>query len=353
MHLHPVCCIKMSTPEEIKAVRGETVTLSCSFTSNTRATNLLSVDWSFRPQSGGPTQNLEHPHTVPADGAVGMEVELHQFFWTCDNRPFISVLTTVPPHTDSLGVSTKTKAGLFFHFFSKAYPPQDGHFKGRVKWLGGPSRGDASIQLLNASLNDNGTYACAVRNPPDVHGQASQTILTVTPKKVGVRFSDVAVLLLLVIVPSGLIAVLLLVRMLCPCCSPVEKSSSLGHHSPIEVTDGGVVPDCHGVTQNGSGSSSVTSPALVLVETPNESVCGGTVVSTKMSGVTSHVQKAWCPSTSTPTAPSAGAVEEYIYKQPKQKAPTCCELYFMDSDEEEYYYHHEKYQMKAIPESQC
>ncbi|KAI4871304.1 hypothetical protein NFI96_005642 [Prochilodus magdalenae] len=34
--------------------------------------------------------------------------------------------------------------------------------------------------------------------------------------------------------------------------------------------------------QNGSGSSSVTSPALVLVETPNESVCGGTVVSTEM-----------------------------------------------------------------------
>ncbi|KAI4886531.1 hypothetical protein NFI96_026301, partial [Prochilodus magdalenae] len=55
---------------------------------------------------------LEHPHTVPADGAVGVEVEGHRVFWTCDYRPFISVLTTVPPHTDSLGVSTKTKAGL-------------------------------------------------------------------------------------------------------------------------------------------------------------------------------------------------------------------------------------------------
>ncbi|KAI4904327.1 hypothetical protein NFI96_023700 [Prochilodus magdalenae] len=71
----------------------------------------------------------------------------------------------------------------------------------------------------------------------------------------------------------------------------------------------GVVPDCHGVTQNGSGSSSVTSPALVLVETPNESVCGGTVVSTKMNGLLSHIQKTWCPITSTPTAPSAGTVE--------------------------------------------
>ncbi|KAI4891612.1 hypothetical protein NFI96_027404 [Prochilodus magdalenae] len=55
---------------------------------------------------------LEHPHTVPADGAVGVEVEEHQAFWTCDNKPLILVLTTVPPHTDSLGVSTKTKAGL-------------------------------------------------------------------------------------------------------------------------------------------------------------------------------------------------------------------------------------------------
>ncbi|KAI4877728.1 hypothetical protein NFI96_009690 [Prochilodus magdalenae] len=67
--------------------------------------------------------------------------------------------------------------------------------------------------------------------------------------------------------------------------------------------------DCPGVTQNGSGSSSVTSPALVLMETPNESVCGGTVVSTKMNGLLSHVQKTWCHSTSTSTAPSAGTVE--------------------------------------------
>ncbi|KAI4899371.1 hypothetical protein NFI96_008623 [Prochilodus magdalenae] len=55
---------------------------------------------------------LEHPHTVPADGAVGVKVEGHQAFWTCDNKQLILVLTTVPPHTDSLGVSTKTKAGL-------------------------------------------------------------------------------------------------------------------------------------------------------------------------------------------------------------------------------------------------
>ncbi|KAI4899748.1 hypothetical protein NFI96_000965 [Prochilodus magdalenae] len=44
------------------------------------------------------------------------------------------------------------------------------------------------------------------------------------------------------------------------------------------------------------------------LEMPNESVCGDTVVSTKMDGLLAHVQKAWCYSTSTPTAPSAETV---------------------------------------------
>ncbi|KAI4877267.1 hypothetical protein NFI96_016938 [Prochilodus magdalenae] len=48
---------------------------------------------------------LEYPHTVPADGAVGVEVEGHQAFW-------MKPLTTVPPHTDSLVVFTKAIAGL-------------------------------------------------------------------------------------------------------------------------------------------------------------------------------------------------------------------------------------------------
>ncbi|KAI4874178.1 hypothetical protein NFI96_008504, partial [Prochilodus magdalenae] len=76
----------------------------------------VQVFWEAVPPSRGKARitgyELEHPHTVPADGAVGVEVEGHQAFWTCANKPFILVLTTVPPHTDSLGVSTKTKAGL-------------------------------------------------------------------------------------------------------------------------------------------------------------------------------------------------------------------------------------------------
>ncbi|KAI4904193.1 hypothetical protein NFI96_010837 [Prochilodus magdalenae] len=51
-----------------------------------------------RMASNMPEVSLEHSHTVPADGAVGVEVECHQDFWTCET------VTTVPPHTDSLGL---------------------------------------------------------------------------------------------------------------------------------------------------------------------------------------------------------------------------------------------------------
>ncbi|KAI4891619.1 hypothetical protein NFI96_006370 [Prochilodus magdalenae] len=75
------------------------------------AVNRLLQHHGFRPvRFADPTENKNL--AVPADGAVGVEVEGHQAFWTCDDTPSILVLTTVPPHTDSLGVSTKTKAGL-------------------------------------------------------------------------------------------------------------------------------------------------------------------------------------------------------------------------------------------------
>ncbi|KAI4886151.1 hypothetical protein NFI96_012155 [Prochilodus magdalenae] len=101
-------------------VIDSTVTLCTTYSHNIKPTSLylhlLSglLQWSGPPQDTHrtTTEQLEHPHTVPADGAVGVAVEGHQAFWTCDNRPFILVLTMVPPHTDSLGVSTKTKAGL-------------------------------------------------------------------------------------------------------------------------------------------------------------------------------------------------------------------------------------------------
>ncbi|XP_056100710.1 myelin protein zero-like protein 3 isoform X1 [Rhinichthys klamathensis goyatoka] len=180
--LRSVCCISVTAPAEVSAVRGSAVTLSCSFSSSSSVTSAMSVDWSFRPVRGG------------------------------------------PDHT-------------FFHFSSQAYPPLEDYFKDRVKWLGSPSGGDASIQLLNASLSDNGTYTCAVRNPPDVQGSPAQTVLSVTPQRLSLAFTDVGVLLVFVLVPSGIITLLLLGRILCP-CSPESPVPVATHHSPIEELAG-------------------------------------------------------------------------------------------------------------------
>lgn len=176
-----VSSITVSTPAELHASKGEAVKLSCTFTSTSRPTSKMTVDWSYRPQTGGPPQT-------------------------------------------------------FFHFSSRAFLPNDGQFSGRIRWQGGPARGDASITLVNATLKDNGTYTCSVRNPPDVHGSpTSHTVLTVTPKVPSIRFSDVAVLLAFVLLPSAVITLILIGRMLCP---KKEQNQSKAYRSPIEVTEG-------------------------------------------------------------------------------------------------------------------
>ncbi|KAM6988181.1 myelin protein zero-like protein 3 [Tautogolabrus adspersus] len=173
--------ISVTTPAELHASRGDSVTLSCTFTSTSRPTSKMTVDWSYRPQSGGPPQT-------------------------------------------------------FFHFSSRSFPPLEGQFMGRIRWQGSPARGEASISLINATLKDNGTYTCSVRNPPDVHGSPnSHTVLTVTPKAPSVRFSDVAVLLGFILLPSAIITLILIGRMLCP---KKQRNQSKGYRSPIEVIEG-------------------------------------------------------------------------------------------------------------------
>ncbi|XP_033833447.1 myelin protein zero-like protein 3 [Periophthalmus magnuspinnatus] len=177
--------ITVNTPAELHASKGDTVTLSCTFTSTSSPTSKMSVDWSYRPQSGGPPQT-------------------------------------------------------FFHFSSRTFPPSQGQFSGRIKWKGSPARGDASIALINATLNDNGTYTCSVRNPPDVHGApTSHSVLTVTPKAPSIRFSDVTLLLAFILLPSALLTFFLIGRILCP---KKLRSQSKSFRSPIEVTEGEEYP---------------------------------------------------------------------------------------------------------------
>ncbi|XP_032401744.1 myelin protein zero-like protein 3 [Xiphophorus hellerii] len=179
--LSQVSSIIVTTPPELHATKGDTVKLPCTFTSTANPTSKMRVSWSYTPQTGG----------------------------------------------SSL---------VFFHFSSKAELPKSGQFAGRIKWQGTPARGDVSISLINATLNDNGTYTCDVTNPPDVFDSPkSHTVLTVTPKATTIRFSDVAVLLAFILLPSGLITFFLIGRMFCP---KKRHNQSKAYRSPIEVTEG-------------------------------------------------------------------------------------------------------------------
>lgn len=67
-----------------------------------------------------------------------------------------------------------------FHYQSNAYPAKRGSFQDRVSWAGDVAKQDASIMIWNPTLEDNGTFTCSVKNPPDVQHNIPQTLLTVS-----------------------------------------------------------------------------------------------------------------------------------------------------------------------------
>ncbi|XP_056398734.1 myelin protein zero-like protein 3 [Hyla sarda] len=153
-----VDCIDIRMDSEVYGVVGESVKLWCGFSSSDSTSELINVDWSYRSSAGGPTVTI-------------------------------------------------------MHYQSKPYPTLGGPFKDRVKWEGNIGHGDASILLEDLKLTDNGTFTCLVKNPPDVHGKVPQTKLTVTLQSVFFKFNTVILLSSLVFIPSGLVSVILLIRM--------------------------------------------------------------------------------------------------------------------------------------------
>ncbi|XP_069803164.1 myelin protein zero-like protein 3 isoform X2 [Dendropsophus ebraccatus] len=153
-----VDCIDIRMDSEVYGVVGESAKLWCGFSSSDATSELVTVDWSYRPLAGGATVTI-------------------------------------------------------MHYQSKPYPTLGGPFKDRVKWEGNIGHGDASILLEDLKLTDNGTFTCVVRNPPDVHGKVPQTKLTVTLQSVTFKFNTVILLSSLVFIPSALVFIILLIRM--------------------------------------------------------------------------------------------------------------------------------------------
>ncbi|XP_075765823.1 myelin protein zero-like protein 3 isoform X2 [Pelodiscus sinensis] len=150
--------LEIKVNPEVRAFVDEQVTLKCSFRSFSPITEKLTVDWTYQPLTGGHTQTI-------------------------------------------------------FHFQSVAYPAVAGTFRGRILWVGNIGKGDASIAIQNLTLNDNGTFTCAVKNPPDVHHNIPQTKLTVTHRRFSSQLMSAVLLSILVFLPSAIVVILLLVRM--------------------------------------------------------------------------------------------------------------------------------------------
>lgn len=177
-----VLSLEISADAHVRGYVGEKIKLKCTFKSSSDVTDKLTIDWTYRPPSSSRTESI-------------------------------------------------------FHYQSFQYPTTAGTFRDRISWAGNVYKGDASISISNPTLKDNGTFSCAVKNPPDVYHNIPQTELTVTERGFGTMLSSVALLSILVFVPSAVVVVLLLVRMGRKASGVNKRSRSSYKKSSIEVSD--------------------------------------------------------------------------------------------------------------------
>uniref|UniRef100_A0A8C8S1S2 Myelin protein zero like 3 n=1 Tax=Pelusios castaneus TaxID=367368 RepID=A0A8C8S1S2_9SAUR len=210
--LHGVCnglSLEIKVDPEVQAFVDEQVTLKCSFSSFSPITEKLTVDWTYQPLTGG--------------------------------------------HME-----------MIFHYQSVAYPAVAGTFRDRISWVGNIARGDASIGIENLTVNDNGTFTCAVKNPPDVHHNIPQTKLTVTHRGFSFQLTSAALLSILVFLPSVVVVLLLLVRMGRKFGILKHRRKSGYKKSSIEVSD---EPEC---TEKGTSLGRLGTWCLECVDTDEE-----------------------------------------------------------------------------------
>ncbi|KAF7701198.1 myelin protein zero-like 1 like [Silurus meridionalis] len=127
---YPVASIEVYTLSEVFVENGTTGILKCTFKSNQVISSQASVSWSFIPEGS----------------------------------------------LDSTGES-------IFHYAGGKGFPGSTQFKSRVEWAGDLNKKDGSIRVSKMQFQDNGTYTCDVKNPPDISGKPSLTKLRVVKKE--------------------------------------------------------------------------------------------------------------------------------------------------------------------------
>lgn len=154
--LWPTAAVEIYTSRVLEAVNGTDVRLKCTFSSFAPVGDALTVTWNFRPRNGGPEQFVFYYHVDP-------------------------------------------------------FRPMRGHFKDRVVWDGNLQRYDVSIILWKLQFDDNGTYTCQVKNPPDVDGLIGEIQLSVVQT---VRFSEIYFLTLAIGSACTLMVIIVIVVVL-------------------------------------------------------------------------------------------------------------------------------------------
>lgn len=183
--------LDIKTSPEVRGYVGEQIVLKCSFKSSFPITESLTIDWTYRPLTGG-------------------------------------LMETV------------------FHYQSVAYPASVGRFKDRISWVGNAAKGDASIAIQSPSVSDNGTFICSVKNPPDVYHNIPQTVLIVTERGFSFQLTSVTLLSIVVFIPSTVVVVLMLVRMGRKSGVIKEKKRPSCKKSSVEESESEYTDNCMG-----------------------------------------------------------------------------------------------------------
>ncbi|XP_056116035.1 myelin protein P0 isoform X1 [Rhinichthys klamathensis goyatoka] len=78
----------------------------------------------------------------------------------------------------------RAKEGIAIFHYAGGAPYQDnkGPFRDRLEFVGNPNRRDGSILIKNVNFEDNGTFTCDAKNPPDIAGHPSSVRLLVFEK---------------------------------------------------------------------------------------------------------------------------------------------------------------------------
>ncbi|KAG2457531.1 MYP0 protein, partial [Polypterus senegalus] len=107
-------------------------------------------------------------------GLVGSEIKLYcSFFswrWLSED---VSFSWSYKPE------GAKDSISIFHYARGQAYVDNKGPFRDRLEFVGNPKRRDGSILIRGLEYNDNGTFTCDAKNPPDIVGRPSSVKLLV------------------------------------------------------------------------------------------------------------------------------------------------------------------------------